>query len=172
MTPFFLLFSLLLPMVAGAINVGDTLLGFGGTDVQGKPVDLNTAIGTQPVLLVFWASWCPNCKKELPKINILYNKYSPLGMSFIAVNVGINDSVMRAKSFLKKIQMPYPVLFDKKGKITKLFKIQSVPTILIADKNGQVVFKNFAVPAISDEGFLLLTQGVRQNNDLLFDRRQ
>ena len=55
--PIFLLFFFLLPLTAQAIEVGDTIPSFAGTDMNGKSIDLSKIIGKQPVLLVFWASW-------------------------------------------------------------------------------------------------------------------
>ncbi len=156
--PFFLLFFLFLPLTASAVEVGDTIPSFSGTDLDGNPLDLATIIGKQPLMLVFWASWCPNCKSEVPKVNVLQEKYAPQGMAFIGVNVGFNDSVERARSFMKSTKMTHPVLFDKKGAISYLYKVQGVPTIIVADKRGRVAFKNFGVPEISDEDFKYLNQ--------------
>ncbi len=155
---FVLFFFLFLPMSAGAVNIGDMLLPFAGTDMQGKPVDLTTVIGKQPVMLVFWASWCPNCKVEVPKINKLYEKYSPQGMTFLGINVGFNDTVGRAAAFVELTKTAYPVFFDNKSVVTKKYKIQGVPTILMADKSGRVVFRNFIAPEISDQDFKELSR--------------
>ena len=78
-------------------------------------------------------------------------------MSFIGVNVGYNDSVERARSFIRKTGMTYPVLFDKKSTIARQYQVQGVPTIIIADKKGKVIFKNYGVPEISEETFSHLT---------------
>jgi peroxiredoxin len=78
-------------------------------------------------------------------------------MSFIGVNVGYNDSVERARSFINKTGMSYPVLFDKKSTIARKYQVQGVPTIIIADKKGKVVYKNYGVPELSEESFSQLT---------------
>ena len=148
----FLLF-LLLPVSALAIGQGEPLQPFTGTDMDGKKIDMATVLGKKPVMLVFWASWCPTCKTEVPKVTALVNKYQSQGMEFIGINVGFNDSVKRARRFMTKTGMNYPVIFDTTNAISRMYGVQGVPTILVADKSGTVVFKNYGVPEITDELF-------------------
>ena len=101
-------------------------------DLNGNPIDLSQSIGTKPVLLIFWASWCPSCRAEVPKINQLAEKYRGRGMDFVAVNVGYNDSVGRAQAFVRKTKMEYPAYFDGTGKVTAQYKLIGVPTIIVA----------------------------------------
>ncbi len=149
---------LLLPVSAMALNQGNKLLPFSAKDMDGKTIDLAAVIGTKPVMLIFWASWCPNCKTEVPKVNALVKKYQGKGMEFIGINVGHNDSEGKARRFMDKTGMTYPVIFDNKGKISRQYGIQGVPTILVADKKGVIVFKNYGVPEITDEKFQQLIQ--------------
>lgn len=144
---------LLLPVSSLALNQGDKLLPFTAKDMDGKTIDLAAVIGTKPVMLIFWASWCPNCTTEVPKVNALVKKYRGQGMEFIGINVGHNDSERKARRFMDTTGMTYPVIFDNKGKISRQYGVQGVPTILIADKNGVIVFKNYGVPEITDEKF-------------------
>ncbi len=156
--PFFLAFFLFLPLTANALGVGDTITSFSGTDLDGKPVDLAKVIGNQPVMLIFWASWCPNCKREVPEINKFYEKYGPQGMAFVGINVGFNDSIGRARAFIEITKMAYPVLFDTKGTLSKQYKVQGVPTIIVANKQGRVISRSFGAPKLTDEQFKQLNQ--------------
>lgn len=145
---------LLLPVSALALNQGDKLPPFTAKDMDGKPHDLSSTVtGKKPVLLIFWASWCPNCKSEVPKVNELVKKYSSQGMEFIAINVGFNDSEKKARRFMDKTGMTYPVIFDGNGAIGYKYRVQGVPTIFIADKKGVIVYKNYRVPEITDKTF-------------------
>ena len=148
---------LLLPTAAPAVQQGQPLVPFKGIDLDGKPFDLAESIGRKPVMLVFWASWCPSCRTEVPKINQLAAKYRNRGMEFVAVNVGFNDSVERAQAFARKTGMTYPALFDGSGQITEPYMLLGVPTIIIADKKGVIQFRNFATPEITEEHFTRLT---------------
>ncbi len=163
MTPYHALTTLLLtllflffPATLPAVQEGQGLIPFAGTDLDGHPLDLRQSIGSKAVLLVFWASWCPSCKSEVPKINELADKYRGRGMEFIAVNVGHNDSVERAKAFMRKTMMRYPSYFDGSGKVREQYQVVGVPTIIIADKHGVVRFRNYMTPEISESTFARL----------------
>jgi thiol-disulfide isomerase/thioredoxin len=136
-----------------AAQEGQRLIPFKGHDLNGQPFDLQQSIGSKPVMIIFWASWCPSCKTEVPKINQLAAKFKGRGMEFIAVNVGFNDSVERAQAFVKKTGMSYPVFFDATGVITEQYRLQGVPTVIIADKQGVIQFRNYATPDISETTF-------------------
>lgn len=153
-----LLASLLFfPGLSPAVQQGQQLVPFKGTDMEGKPFDLAQSIGSKPVMLIFWASWCPTCATEVPKVNRLAQKYGGRGMEFVAVNVGFNDSVERAQAFIRKTGMQYPALFDGSGTITQPYALLGVPTVIIADKKGVVRFRNFVAPDINEEQFAKLT---------------
>ena len=77
-------------------------------------------------------------------------------MEFIAVNVGFNDSVERAKAFAQKTGMTYPAFFDGTGTIAEKYRLQGVPTVIIADKQGVIRFRNFSAPDISEANFAQL----------------
>jgi len=54
--------------------------------LPGKTVDLNTIVGNEPIMLVFWSTWCDDCKEKLPEINEMVKKYSDNGLRFIGIN--------------------------------------------------------------------------------------
>lgn len=147
---------LLLPASLPAVQQGQPIIPFKGTALDGQPIDLYQVIGNKPVMLIFWASWCPSCKTEVPKINHLAEKYRDRGMEFIAVNVGYNDSVERAQAFARANNMHYPAYFDGSGKVSEQYQLLGVPTIIIADKHGKVRFRNYMAPDISDANFAQL----------------
>ncbi|WP_448871293.1 TlpA family protein disulfide reductase [Desulfobulbus propionicus] len=144
---------LLLPASLPAVQEGQRLLPFKGTDLDGNSLDLGQSIGSKPVLLVFWASWCPSCKTEVPKINRLVEKFRSRGMEFFAINVGYNDSIERAKAFMEKTGMRYPAYFDGSGKVSEQYQLLGVPTILIADRHGVVRFRHFMTPDLGETTF-------------------
>jgi thiol-disulfide isomerase/thioredoxin len=146
-----------LPCSLPAAQLGQQLIPFKGADLDGQSVDLQQSIGSKPVMLIFWASWCPTCTTEVPKINRLAEQYRSRGMAFVAVNVGYNDSVERARAFARKTGMTYPTYFDGSGTLSEKYRVQGVPTIIIADKHGIIRFRNFTAPAISEANFVQLT---------------
>lgn len=139
--------ALLLSLVlVAAVGSAEQLQSFNAKDLDGNDVDLGEIVGRQPVMLVFWASWCPTCKQEMPRVNRFAKALGPKGMRFIAVNVGYNDSPVRAQAFKDKYEMNYPVVFDKSGEISRSFGVQGVPTIIIARQDGSVVYRGYEVP--------------------------
>ncbi len=150
--------ALALPVAVSATDVGDQLPAFTGEDMDGKLVDLGAVIGKKPVMLIFWASWCSNCKTEIPKINELVKKYQKQGMEFIFINVGMNDTEEKARQYMKDFNITYPVVFDKTGALSEKYQIPQVLTVLVARKDGKVVMKFLNAPEIDDVNFRGLLQ--------------
>lgn len=67
-------------------------------------------------------------------------------MEIITINVGHNDSEDRASRFIRKNEIKYPVIFDTKSKITMEYQVTGVPTIIIADTTGTILFRQYYVP--------------------------
>jgi peroxiredoxin len=88
------------------------------------------------VLLNFWASWCAPCRKEMPLLNDLHNKYEALGFSVIGVNVEQESGL--AKSFISSYPVDFPILLDNSNKASKLYDVSAMPTTVIIDRNGVV----------------------------------
>ena len=141
-----LAFIFLLSTPCLALDKGEKLLPFAGETLQGQTIDLGDIIGKKPVMLVFWASWCPNCVREIPLIDQLLTSPAAKDLQVIAVNVGHNDSEARARKFMEETKMTYPVIFDRKSKITRQYKIFSVPTVFISNTEGKVVFRQHFIP--------------------------
>lgn len=151
-----LVLLLSLPGTLRAAQVGEPLIPFKGIDLNGQPYDLQQSIGHKPVMLIFWASWCPTCRTEVPKVNQLAEKFRSRGMEFVAVNVGFNDSIERANAFIEKTGMTYPAFFDGSGTVAEKYRLQGVPTVIIADKHGVIRFRNYTTPDISEANFAQL----------------
>ena len=148
---------LCLATTLSAAQLGQPLIAFKGMDLKGEQYDLQQSIGTKPIMLIFWASWCPTCKSEVPKINKLAEKYQQRGMEFVAVNVGFNDTVERAQAFAQQTGMTYRAYFDGSGTIAGKYRLQGVPTVIIADRQGIIRFRNFTTPDIPEDLFAQLS---------------
>lgn len=86
------------------------------------------------VLLDFWATWCPPCKKEIPELISIYNKYK--GKDFMLFGIGL-DKPSALKSFSEKYRIPYPVLIGTK-EIGSAYGIRYIPTLYLIDKSGRI----------------------------------
>ncbi len=119
-----------------AALVGMRAPEFAGRDINGNYVSVTSMRG-DVVLVNFWASWCPPCKKELPGLNRLYLKYRSRGVRVVAVSMESSDRGIR--KFLRKTAVDFNVIHDRKGRISKLYGIYSIPTTVVVDRSGTVV---------------------------------
>lgn len=95
----------------------------------------------KPLYLKFWATWCSYCVEEMPHFQSLYNKHNQ-AMDFVAVNVGMNDSIARITKYFTKNNYSLPVGFDEKGELVGSFNIVGTPQHVIIDTNGRIVHRS------------------------------
>ncbi|MCQ3829002.1 TlpA family protein disulfide reductase [Microbulbifer elongatus] len=88
------------------------------------------------IMLNFWASWCGPCREEMPLLNDLHARYEPVGFQVWGVNVDANPQ--DAQAMLNKIPVDFPVLFDSKSDVSKLFGVEAMPSSVFIDRDGNV----------------------------------
>ena len=103
--------------------------------LSGKNLKLSEHAG-DVVMLNFWASWCGPCRKEMPLMNDLYNKYEKLG--FVILGVNVEQELQLAKSFLSDTPVDFPILFDSSNKVSKAYDVIAMPTTVMIDRNGKI----------------------------------
>jgi thiol-disulfide isomerase/thioredoxin len=86
------------------------------------------------VMINFWATWCVPCRAEMPKLEALYQRYNKLGFKLLAVNVENNPDGV--KKWLAETPVTFPVLFDTKSEVSKLYKVETMPTTVLVAKDG------------------------------------
>jgi peroxiredoxin len=91
------------------------------------------------VLLNFWATWCPPCRAEMPALNKLYQQLKPRGLVVVAVST--DRSISDIKGFLEKHKFDFPILFDEDRTAARLYRVFSMPTTFLIDRNGTIVEK-------------------------------
>jgi len=108
-------------------------------DLAGRPVDLGRYVGKTPVLLQFWATWCPSCKEMEPAMLAAQKKYGAR-VKIIGVAVSFNQSPQRVKLYADKHKLPYEVLFDKTGKASDVYDVPATSYVVVLDRTGKVVY--------------------------------
>jgi len=90
----------------------------------------------QVVLINFWATWCAPCRKEMPHLNQLYDKYRSSG--FVLLGVNVDDNAGNATDVAAKLGVKFPVLLDTDKKVSHLYDLNSMPTTVVIDRDGKV----------------------------------
>jgi thiol-disulfide isomerase/thioredoxin len=90
----------------------------------------------KPLMIHFWATWCPICKLENSSISKLASKFNIIT---VAVNSGSDEKI---ENFLQKHNLHFPVINDADGHIASLFKVKVFPTTLIYDKKKKLLFED------------------------------
>lgn len=142
-----LLFILLMAACAAApaergVLEGEHAIPLQGSIRGGGELALQSLQGT-PVVLVFWASWCAPCMKEIPHFNALVQEYGA------AVKVlGVNMGETEAHVFMTQKQkgMRYESLLDVKGSIASAWRVRKLPLMIVVDKTGRIRFRGLATP--------------------------
>ncbi len=103
---------------------------------DGEPVSLSDFAG-QPVLINFWATWCPPCRYEMPFLQAAYDKYKDQG--FVVLAVDIQETPEVVKPFLQQFGLTFPVVMDRSGAVSSAYRVQAIPTSVFVDRQGVVV---------------------------------
>jgi len=105
------------------------------TDLQGKAWTLKDLHG-KVVLVNFWATWCPPCRKEMPDLEELYERHKDQGFVILAIS---DEEADKVKPFISEQKVTYPVLLDPGRKVNELFQIDGIPKSFVYDRDGKLV---------------------------------
>jgi cytochrome c biogenesis protein CcmG/thiol:disulfide interchange protein DsbE len=114
--------------------------GFSLKDLSGRTITLSSLKG-KVVLLNFWATWCPPCISEMPVFNRLYKEMRSRGLEIVAISADRSEGYLR--DYVSKHSLDFRVLYDEDRTVTKQYKVFSMPTTFLIDKNGVIVEKFF-----------------------------
>ena len=90
------------------------------------------------VMINFWATWCGPCRQEMPLLDELYSRYQRVGFNLLGVN--IDDDSNRAMNMIEELGVNFPVLFDARKEVSKLYEVEAMPVTVIVDREGTVRF--------------------------------
>lgn len=105
------------------------------TDLQGKSWHLADLRG-KVVLVNFWATWCPPCRKEMPDLQALYDKYKEQGLLVLSIS---DEGTSNVVPFIKERNISYPVLLDPGRKVNQLYQVEGIPKSFVYDREGKLV---------------------------------
>jgi len=108
-------------------------------DLDGRPVDLAQYIGSRPVFLEFWATWCELCEELLPRVRAAREAYGSQ-VEFLGVNVTVNQSPERVRKYLEKHDPAFRTLFDDQGTSIRAYQVPTTSYVVIVDRSGKVAY--------------------------------
>src|SRR5438093_12213306 len=121
------------------IPIGETPPAVTLENLNGDSVPLSQWIGKKPVIVEFWATWCPICAELLPRVEAAQRKYRDRA-AFLIVAVAVNQSKNSVRRHLEQHPMPFTFLWDGNGAAVRAFQAPSTSYIAVLDANGKVVY--------------------------------
>ena len=110
---------------------------FTAQDVSGKWRSADEWLGKQPVVINFWGTWCPPCRREIPDLVKLNDEYSPKGVAL--VSLAVNDSPSSVKEYAANNNMNWVLLMAEDQMLVDYKVTTGIPTTIFIDKNGNEV---------------------------------
>jgi thiol-disulfide isomerase/thioredoxin len=102
-------------------------------------VDLGRYLGSKPVLLEWWATWCEQCEQLLPRLKAARGEVGHK-VEFIGVNVAVNQSPERVRRYLKEKTPPFIALYDDEGVSTRAYRAPATSYVVIVDRAGTIAY--------------------------------
>lgn len=115
--------------------VGSPAPDFTLQSIDGSKVQLADLRG-KPLLINFWATWCPPCKEEMPTLQSAYQKYKEQGFEFVGVDLKEDEATVR--QFVEAGGYGWKFLLDTSGQVSNSYRVSGVPTTYFVDREGVV----------------------------------
>jgi cytochrome c biogenesis protein CcmG/thiol:disulfide interchange protein DsbE len=115
---------------------------FSGSTLDARPLSITEYRGSV-IILNFWASWCLECRPEMPVLERLQREFSSRGLVVIGVNT--RETKEAARRYAKELGLTFPLVLDRDGKINALYGVVGLPTTFVIGRDGRAI--GFAVGA-------------------------
>jgi peroxiredoxin len=109
---------------------------FGSSTLDGQPLALTDLRG-RVVILNFWASWCLECRAEMPRLEGLHRVYAARGLAIVGVNA--REDARAARRHAEALGLTFPLVLDPDGKINALYGVIGLPTNFVVGRDGRAV---------------------------------
>ena len=130
-------------------DVGAMMPEYSATGLDGSKFEIESRRG-KVVLLNLWATWCGPCRFEIPELQQIHDRYAP--KNFEVVGVSVDESgIESVRDFVKEHSMTYPVVVDAEGKLANVFQTSVLPTSVVIDRSGRIVWKKFGAIMPDDQ---------------------
>ncbi|MEW6087531.1 MAG: TlpA disulfide reductase family protein [bacterium] len=127
--------------------VGDEAPDFSILDLDGNEISLESLLNGKEIILNFWASWCPSCREEIPRLNEFAEKYKD---KIEIVGINLEEPKETVQSFVRASGIKYKILLDSKGKTGNLYMVRAIPTNILINKDGLIKKLNIDIREIEN----------------------
>lgn len=114
--------------------------GMALNDLDGHKIDLAKLRG-KVVIVNFWATWCPPCRREFPSMERLRQKLANKPLVLLAVNEGEGVDTIEQFTSMLDLQPQFPILLDLEGDAMAFWPVRGLPTTFIIDKRGRMAYR-------------------------------
>jgi peroxiredoxin len=112
--------------------------GFDLPDPKGQQIRLSDYAG-KPLIVNFWATWCPPCRAEMPSLQRAWEQVRGDGIELVAINVGESEGTIQR--FLEQVSVDFPLPMDRDSEVVQAWPVRGLPTTFVIDPQGRLAYK-------------------------------
>lgn len=122
--------------ISGATQNQNQAPDFSLSKLGGGSITLAEYKGKKPVIVDFWASWCPNCRRDIPHLNSFYQKYKD---QVEVIGINLQEDPSTVQNFVSSQGVSFPIALDPYGQASRAYGVQYTNYHVLIDKNSNVV---------------------------------
>ncbi|MFC1666497.1 TlpA family protein disulfide reductase [Candidatus Omnitrophota bacterium] len=116
--------------------------------ISGEEIILSDLLKERKAVLVFWATWCPHCRKEMPHVEAFY-KENKDKIAVVGVNSG--ESKVKVSKFIQEAGISYPIGLDLDTGVARSYGVRGIPTIIAINKDWQIIYFGHSIEEAADK---------------------
>ena len=121
------------------IPVGSVAPAAAVETLDGAPANLSTLIGTRPLVIQFWATWCSNCRELEPTMIAAHASFKDQ-VTFVGVAVSVNQSPERVRRYIADHMQSFTHYYDRRGNAVEAYDVPATSYVVVLDAKGTVVY--------------------------------
>ena len=128
--------SLLKPLGLVGYSSPTTPPHFSGRTIDARQLSMTDLLG-KVVLVNFWASWCLECRPEMPALQRLHREFAPRGLAIVGINA--REATAPVRQYARELGLTFPLVLDPAGRINASYGVIGLPTTFLAARDGRAV---------------------------------